>query len=1078
MKDHAFWQQKLIQLFHDPPNKPFTGYGTVRGHKAVAEQIFDIVQAHNTDREWRHWFKPADWAAAGADRPMLYAPRGDAGGERVFWHKAPVITHPLSRRFWLELRGDAGVPPDEDAGDLDPAAAVALNDEVKALAGEMAERLKDWSNPEDLKRAFVAYWRRYRDDLIHGRNFDALWQEMPADSRSPDHSIWDHLKVATALAFLKPHKMKEAIGDEGSREPWMLRMGLGPVGPFLKQARTARDLWTASFLLSDLVWHMMQPVVERYGPDCIVYPDLHGNPRADAWLKDAFPGAIDPKVDVPSSYASMIPDNFVALVPRGDEGMLKDLPDLCAEASKAVERRWHALTDTVRDWLSAEVAGDGGWTGIWVRQTATCPLRASWVAVPWKPLGQIKDTASLKGPALPCQPPPTDIDPEDAAAIGGRCGRLAPWVPQKAWAAYEEARSVYAKSRLDYHQMERGFDYAVTHHQLMVRHAARRSMAAAHPATPEEPGEKCTLCGEREALHDGDAGGPMSAMRQAARTFWSKEKLDPDRTGAERLCAVCTTRRFLVTADRGGAEFNRLWGYAPSDARKDVPRVPFPSTATVAAQAFLAAVADATDPAVVRARDAVVLAADGVLDRTSHPRALRRLHAAAGTAGEQFLHYEAEDVTFPEVLDGKIETLSARAKEGRGSLDARNRVEKLTALKGAVTDLRKAAAKTEAEAAERAPRTSIAVIRMDADHMGRLLLGDSEKIAATWQDVLHPTTMERLDASQHLKNAGWPGLLNRKRLMGPSLHAFVSRALGHFAHRILPWVVECEFGGSLIFAGGDELLCIAPTEEAIDLIARLQQLFSAPWVVDTAPETPAWGWRRSSRNAAIDQWKARLRFAIPVMPADGPIQLNDPDQPVEPHAADPTGTGTRALAGLLLPMLGHSGSLSAGAAIGHYKTPLSMLLARADGLLEDAKRGGGDAMGIGHASRGGEKTRVVIRRRLDEDWTGRDLLQAVIRGFASGGGLSGRLPYKLREVAPSVAAVITDSAVKDFDRLCDGLFRQALAGEGAAKDTTKAANRLWRLGIDAAPKQPDGWTDGLLLCRMLASGNAQGEDER
>ena len=31
---------------------------------------------------------------------------------------------------------------------------------------------------------------------------DLLWAEMPADTRCPDHSIWDHMRVTTALAFL------------------------------------------------------------------------------------------------------------------------------------------------------------------------------------------------------------------------------------------------------------------------------------------------------------------------------------------------------------------------------------------------------------------------------------------------------------------------------------------------------------------------------------------------------------------------------------------------------------------------------------------------------------------------------------------------------------------------------------------------------------------------------------------------------------------------------------------------------------------------------------------------------------
>jgi CRISPR-associated protein len=97
---------------------------------------------------------------------------------------------------------------------------------------------------------------------------------MPADTRCPDHSIWDHLRVTTALAFLSC-KIQNA---DDPRAPWLLRFSIGPVQRFIEKSRTTRDLWLSSFLLSDLIWHAMLPIIQRYGPDCIVYPDLQGNP--------------------------------------------------------------------------------------------------------------------------------------------------------------------------------------------------------------------------------------------------------------------------------------------------------------------------------------------------------------------------------------------------------------------------------------------------------------------------------------------------------------------------------------------------------------------------------------------------------------------------------------------------------------------------------------------------------------------------------------------------------------------------------------------------------------------------------
>ena len=63
MDDRAFWQQKLIQFFHDPPAKPFAGTKKAGRLKTVANALFDAFQASREGRKLRFWFKSADWAA-------------------------------------------------------------------------------------------------------------------------------------------------------------------------------------------------------------------------------------------------------------------------------------------------------------------------------------------------------------------------------------------------------------------------------------------------------------------------------------------------------------------------------------------------------------------------------------------------------------------------------------------------------------------------------------------------------------------------------------------------------------------------------------------------------------------------------------------------------------------------------------------------------------------------------------------------------------------------------------------------------------------------------------------------------
>lgn len=1178
MNELDFWRQKLIQFFHDPPAKPFSGAkirkdadGTrLSGkHAQIAKALFDAFQQHNTERKLRHWYKSADWAASGADRPMLYVPRGKSGLGTLKWPKYPEITHPLSPgcRLRIDIRE---APPEAldacEAEEAQDAAAEAERDPVaeqQAVVAALAGKVPDWNDDKKLKESFVVLWRRLRDDLVaagtsgsaQGYEGDALWEEMPAETRCPDHSIWDHLKVTTALAFMRPHKMNEEPEPEaeGAQEPWMLSFSLGPTQAFINQSRTSRDLWISSYLLADLAWHAMEPFVERYGPDCIVYPDLRANPRVDCWLHGKFPEALGDAADDPrrnpSTFAAVLPTKFVALVPRGGDGHLEKIEELAKKAEGKVTKRWKDLAGLVKKWfqrLQGDSAGNN-WAAIWERQHANLPLYCTWTAVPWRHMGTIHHPENLMGRALPAQDPnfrqPSGAAAKtaeaDRAAIEARRKRLAPWVPIEVWGHYEQARETYARARLDFHQMERGFDYALTHHMLGARHELRKATDPA-PTKAEEKGEKCTLCGQREALRGGDGGHQaLDKLREQARAFWSHEELDPDETGAERLCAVCAMKRFLVEADQDGGTgavggFNRLWvgmntNFDDVADTDDEVRAPFPSTSTIAAQAFVERVVQG---GFEKELSAIVSACKAAaLPRTSFPRSLPRLAAVAQAATgvtSAFLKYEAQDVVFPETADGKVSALKAKVdylkREGKQQEAARveSKVQALSDLKKAVAALRQAASKSEPRILP--PSTRIAVIRMDGDHMGRLLLGTDDAIGTRWRDVLHPEIVERLRKNAHLLGAGWAHLLEAKRLMGPALHAFVSRALGHFSHRIVPWVVEREFSGRLIYAGGDDVLCIAPADEALDLAARLQQLFSAPWVIDTQPQEDRdqWAWRRKDWKGEYDQRAARGRFVIPIFPGydeygkPRPIRLGTSveEQPLEGHVAPDAPSPHEITRGTLLPMLGYHASLSAGIAIGHYKTPLSALLTRSQQLLDYAKDPFGDGDGgestnwhgrrvaIGHASRGGEKTRFALpwasggagAPRVDAHATLREVMEA----FRTG-GLPGRLPYKLRELGLSARCGLERIAAQDASaeektavrkELLEGLFATCLEGD-VAPSLRQAAFRLWAQGIrlhERSARCPDEergqtrdqgesrYTDGLLLCRALASGG-DGEEE-
>ncbi len=61
-------------------------------------------------------------------------------------------------------------------------------------------------------------------------------------------------------------------------EACLLAFSLGPVQTFIASARSVRDLWTGSYLLSWLTCRAMRPVLDRHGPGAFVMPALAGQP--------------------------------------------------------------------------------------------------------------------------------------------------------------------------------------------------------------------------------------------------------------------------------------------------------------------------------------------------------------------------------------------------------------------------------------------------------------------------------------------------------------------------------------------------------------------------------------------------------------------------------------------------------------------------------------------------------------------------------------------------------------------------------------------------------------------------------
>src|SRR5690606_14415377 len=194
----------------------------------------------------------------------------------------------------------------------------------------------------DYWRTLLAFWRFGSEPKLVAPRIGELWRLLPADSRTPDHSIWAHLDVVSALAG--------AMQD--GAEPALLALSFGPVQSFIAQARSTSDLWAGSHLLSTLVWEGMKTLCRELGPDAVLFPQLRGVPAVDVWLLQQIEdpkrkaqwrqrfeeiGAewIERETDANPLFAATLPNKFVAIVPRR---RATELAETVAQAARAAAR--------------------------------------------------------------------------------------------------------------------------------------------------------------------------------------------------------------------------------------------------------------------------------------------------------------------------------------------------------------------------------------------------------------------------------------------------------------------------------------------------------------------------------------------------------------------------------------------------------------------------------------------------------------------------------------------------------------------------------------------------------------------
>jgi len=756
------WKRKLLAFLHDPPEK---AYDYSREHGRRAQHYAERIGVNLS--EWQD--KLADYTAAAADRFIFPATKRKEG-ERWVDTGVPGLgegvqfIHPLSGS-----KVDAVFPSEDEALGF-------CRDGFPDFAGITDPQLRFW--------LIWRLWRHYTVEEPQAKKFTLGLGCLPADTRIPDGTIWHHDAVVSAL---------EAARDaQGHFAPAFLLFQIGPVQEFIAQARSTRDLWSGSYLLSWMMAHAMKLVADRFGPDAIIYPSLRGQPLYD-WLeqtrlKQAFHTAPDGTrsqcfwevagndkwYGQQLALTPTLPNRFLAVVPA-------DFAPACLEdvfdAAKA-DSEWALIAKACWEFVSKVQLPEQAKT-LWDAQLRRF-WQVTWQLWPWQ---EVKPVLTLFKTIPIGVNSPLHLAREAALALPG---------------GHKDTRC-YADDLSEI--KSKGWAWSAHYQLLQHRLDARRQTRDFAAWAANGPAHKDHFSGKEEVI-------ATSAWLEAAR------KHDPlchlfrhdDELGAVNIVKRVWHKAYL----------EKLSAFSPQLTKLTRARESFDSVPAVAAAAWVARLLE-------RLRDEstwldftsltqTLASAREALSEVSIPEPI-----APGTRMEESRWLDCVDAemfqqSFWDGLPQDTKSIPSVSTASRALVDF----------------------KTKHRLGE--PSKYYAVLALDGDEIGKWLSGERtpkiRKVITGKAATYFSQTLREWRSSDGKTVEGW---LDSSRPLSPSYHLQFSEALANFGLYCARRIIEAHHG-QLIYCGGDDVLAMLPADEAITCAQGLRMAFQgSPALADAYP---------------------------------------------------------------------------------------------------------------------------------------------------------------------------------------------------------------------------------------------------
>ncbi|MEN2993676.1 MAG: type III-B CRISPR-associated protein Cas10/Cmr2 [Bacteroidia bacterium] len=755
----SLWSTKVKAFLHDPLHKPLV-LGTGFSHVEAAKLILEAAGVNLDPAKDEPIVVQADHIAAAADRNAYLGMQ-----HLVYWKASePLLTHPLG--------GKEGVALPEFFKKL-----AEKKEVVKTLSAKLGRDLKGYFQQDWRQRGFLWFWRFYFEEaarvLAEAEADEALkqaWRKyfplFPADTRQPDHTLWQHLSVTAALsAALQP-----------GYKPAFLIFGIGPVQEFISAARRTADFWVGSWLLSFLTWKAIEAIIEEAGPDSIIFPSLRGQPLFELWLSKNLPDYSLEETLRKNLRIASLPNRFVAILPYSEKGNAPlHAEKLAKKAEEEVKNAWHNLANSVKHYL--QKLGFKA-SCLWDTQVKGFP-EVYWIVFPWP------DSSGGGGY--------NQTEEVWKRLFGNGVGMITP-KPERYLGPHSKSPSF---------PLNWGNAYAELYTLADRFYGSRKVLRAVSFPTEAQEGEVSSLYPALLAL---------SGDQQSAKEWWSQlsKQLSEkglhliQAEGRERLDALSTIKRFLPVLIREKRS---------NELPKELEAFSFPSNSEIAAVPFKRKLFEVLrERSDSKAAEAVKAFLD-LLAQLGDLIGYKGLFYREEIALPAFQAYERADLAR---LEG---SWLYEAHWEKGYLEREGIVLREEGRKAIQEALRRLYAELRAS-----PSPYYAVLAMDGDHMGRWLSGTHERMPLL-SEVIHPQVVDAIKKAEEDLQKKAPGERLR-RPVTPAYHAFISEALGYFARTFVPQIVEGAHLGVVVYAGGDDVLAFLPAQTAIEAALKLRAAFS------------------------------------------------------------------------------------------------------------------------------------------------------------------------------------------------------------------------------------------------------------